>query len=102
MSFKRVLAREGDWVPDLDIIVFANGRQQTAGRRKGNGTDRTTAKSTKKLVFALLVQRRLPVPVTGPRSLVPIIVPVAHHRASGIGMVAAIGIFMRARTIWVV
>jgi hypothetical protein len=39
MSFKRVLAREGDWVPDLDVMVTAAGRQKAAGRRKGNGKD---------------------------------------------------------------
>jgi len=72
MSFQRFLAEARSRVPDLDAPVIASRREKPAVGRKGHRrNDATAAKSLKKLVLSLLdllVQRRLPVPATGPRS----------------------------------
>ena len=72
MSFQRFLAEARSRVPDLDAPVIAARREKPAVGRKGHRrNDGTAAKSLKKLVLSLLdllVQRRLPVPATGPRS----------------------------------
>ena len=69
MSFQRALAEARFNIPQTDRLVRAAGDNELAVSREGHGLDRTTAKSVKKIVLtllAVLLQRLLTVPVTGP------------------------------------
>jgi len=68
MALKRSLAGARFHIPQPDRVVIAAGRNKLAIGREGHGIDGSAGTSTKKLVLtlpALLVQRLLPVPVTG-------------------------------------